>query len=79
MPPAAIAISIPSVAVSPPSPLRIASTKMRLVSTAWVPAMTRLHEAPSARCDTHTTIASMPQMNHVPRCGRVVPRTMSRT
>ena len=52
---------------------------MKLVSTACVPAMTRLHEAPSARCDTHTTIASSPQMNHVPRCGRVEPRTMSRT
>jgi hypothetical protein len=57
----------------------MASAKTKLVITAWVPAMTRLHEAPSARCDTHTTIASIPQMNHVPRCGRVVPRRMSRT
>ena len=79
MPPAAIAISSPSIALRPPSPLRIASTKMKVVSTAWVPAMTRLQEAPSARWDTHTTMASTPQMNHVPRCGRVVPRRMSRT
>ena len=61
MPAAAIAMRIPSAAVRPPSPLRIASTKMKLVSTAWVPAMTRLHEAPSARWDTHTTIASSPR------------------
>ena len=32
--------------------------------------MIRLHDAPSACCDRHTTIASTPQMSHVPRCGR---------
>ena len=79
MPAAAIAIRTRRPRLRPPSPLRIASTKMKPVSTAWVPAMTRLHEAPSARWDTHTTIASIPQMNHVPRCGRVEPRKMSRT
>ena len=79
MPPAAIAIRAPSVALRPPSPLRMASAKTKLVITAWVPAMTRLHEAPSARWDTHTTMARIPQMNHVQRCGRVVPRRMSRT
>ena len=35
------------------------------------PAMTRLHVAPSARCERHTTIAETLQMTQVPRCGRV--------
>ena len=49
------------------------------MSTACVAAMTRLHDAPSARWDRQTTTASTPQISHVPRCGRVVPRKMSRT
>ena len=67
-----------SAALSPPSPRRMARTKMRLVSIAWAPPMMRLHDAPSARWDTQTTIASTAQISQVPRCGRVVPRTMSR-
>ena len=78
-PPHAIAIMNRSPALTPPSPRRIASTKMRLVRIAWAAAMSRLQEAPSARWEKHTTIASMLQISHVPRCGRVAPRSVSRT
>ena len=44
---------------------------MRPVRTAWAAGMSRLHEAPSARWDKHTTIASTLQISQVPRCGRV--------
>jgi hypothetical protein len=43
------ATMVASPAVSPPSPRGIASRKTTAVSTAWAPAMIRLHEAPSAR------------------------------
>jgi hypothetical protein len=56
----------------------MARMKMRPVSVACVPAMSRLHDAPSARWEKETTIASTPHTSHVPRCGRVRPRTMSR-
>jgi hypothetical protein len=75
----ATAIRAISGALSPPTPHRIDRTKMRLVSTACAPAMARLQDAPSDRCERQTTMASTPQISHVPRCGRVVPRTMSRT
>jgi hypothetical protein len=65
--------------VTPPTPRRIESAKMSTVSTPSAATMTRLHDAPSARCDSTTTTASMLQMSHVPRCGRVVPRRTSRT
>jgi hypothetical protein len=78
-PPPASAIMNTSTGPRPPSPRRIESMKMTLVKTAWAAAMTTLQDAPSARCDKHATIASTLQMSQVPRCGRVVPRTVSRT
>ena len=63
----------------PPSPRRIESRKTAPVRTACTVAMIRLHDAPSARCDRHTTIARTLQMSQVPRWGRVMPRTVSRT
>ena len=75
----AIAIRALSRALTPPSPRRSASRHTKPVSTAWAPAITRLHEAPSARWDMHTTTASTPQISQVPRCGRVAPRRVSRT
>src|SRR6202042_1315770 len=53
--------------------------KTALVRTACAAAMIRFHDAPSARCDRHTTIARTLQMSQVPRWGRVVRRTVSRT
>jgi hypothetical protein len=51
-PAAAIAVSSASVALSPPSPRRMARTKITVVSSACAPAMGRLHDAPSARWET---------------------------
>ena len=48
---------------------------MRLVRAAWAATMIRLQDAPSARWDDETTIASTPQISQVPRCGRVLPRS----
>ena len=79
IPPAAMQTMTRSAAVIPPTPRRMASVKISVVNTACVPAMTRLHEAPAARCDRHATIVRAAQISQVPRCGRVVPRKMSRT
>jgi hypothetical protein len=78
-PPPASTIMSTSAGLRPPSPRRIESRKTALVRTACAAAMIRLHDAPSARCDRHTTIARTLQMSQVPRWGRVVPRTVSRT
>jgi hypothetical protein len=77
-PPLAIRIITISGGVRPPSPRRIDRPKMTPVRAAWVAAMIRLHDAPSAYCDRVTTTASTPQISHVPRCGRVAPRRVSR-
>jgi hypothetical protein len=68
-----------STGVTPPSPWRIDRMKMTVVSSAWTAAMMRLQDAPSAYCEKHTTTASTPQISHVPRWGRVEPRSVSRT
>ena len=60
----ATAIITSSPRVRPPSPKRIESTKMSMVTTAWTLAMIRLQDAPSAYCENVTTTASIPQMNH---------------
>src|SRR6185369_7376550 len=75
----ASAIMSTSAGLRPPSPRRIESRKTALVRTACAAAMIRLHDAPSARCDRHTTIARTLQMSQVPRWGRVLPPTVSRT
>jgi hypothetical protein len=62
----ATAIMTSSVALAPPWPRRIASTKIRLVRTAWLAARMRLHDAPSALWERHTTTARTPQISHVP-------------
>ena len=74
----ATAIMTMSAALTPPSPRRMARQKVRLVRMACAPTMSRLQVAPSARCDRQTTIASVLQISHVPRCGRVAPRSVSR-
>ena len=56
-----------------------AEAKHREFSAREAAVATRLQEAPSAYCDRHTTTASTPQISHVPRCGRVAPRRVSRT
>src|SRR5690242_1589953 len=63
----ASAIMSTSAGLRPPSPRRIERRKTALVRTACAAAMIRLHDAPSARCDRHTTIARTLQMSQVPR------------
>ncbi len=65
--------------LTPPYPQRTDSRKIPVVRTACVVAITRLQVAPSARWEKHTVQASTLQISHVPRCGRVEPRSMSRT
>jgi hypothetical protein len=67
-----------SVALRPPVPSRIARARIAALRTTCVPAMSRLHEAPSARCERQTTIPSTHQISHVPWWGRVDRRSVSR-
>src|SRR5438128_895277 len=55
-PPPAWVIMQVSAGLGPPSQRRIESRKTALVRTTCAAAMIRLHDAPSARCDRHTTI-----------------------
>jgi hypothetical protein len=64
--------------LSPPSPRRIESTNTMTTPTVWTPTMTRLQPAPSAHCEANAMAPRRPQMNQLPRCGRVAPVNTSR-
>ena len=63
---------------NPPVPWRTASASTMAVSITWTASITRLQRGPSAACATNAPAASTVHTSHVPRCGRVVPRRMSR-
>jgi hypothetical protein len=63
----------------PPIPKRIERTRMSVVAAVCTPTRARLQRAPSASCEANAVTPRALQINHVPRCGRVRPRKMSRT
>ena len=78
MPSAAMPSRASSTGLTPPTPRRIARTKITPHENTCPIVSARLQVAPLAHCDASTTNESVVQIVQVARCGVVDPRRMSR-